>query len=876
MHRIFLFLLLGCAFRATAQSQPPIRSVYLDSAGVVRWSDTHQEADFFGANYCLPSASDYRAAHYVTGDLKKMIRQDMEQFARMGWNALRISFWGDFENSDHRGNLLRNDHLDLMDYLIGQAAERGIYVLLSPIVTYNSLWPDALGDTASIRGFSTYYKKSVLGTDPRAIAAQVNYLKQLLGHVNPYTHHALADEPNIIFLEMINEPAHHSRDITGSVRYINELVDAVRAAGCQKILFHNISQDFHISEALRQSRIQGATFAWYPTGLNAGHALSGNYLPVVDHYSPEMRGPDLKGLVKAVYEFDTPDILTGYLYPAMARSFREAGAQWATMFSYDMLATAPYNLGWQTHFMNMVYTPKKAVSAIIAAQVMKLIPREKTFPDYPSDTTFGPFTVSYRRDLGEMITDSVFLYDNNTGDAPASTSRLKKIVGHGSSPIVTYEGNGIYFLDRITPQTWRLEVYPDVNLISDPFNPPGPDKLVARSIHRYWPMRVHLNGLGASFAVHPLNAGNTYRTVAQDGRFIIHPGVYILTTEKHFSKSTLPRRVGFIGMDEFISPDDQPSETQVRSVTAAQSLADSPMVIRADVYSAVTPELVTLFVRRAETGHWTPISMKRVRGYLYEASLPEWLRSPGWIDYVITVRQGRQIRTFPSGTPRSPSAWDYDGKKVWQTALIPARTALSLLNPVHDVGKVSFTRPTDGFRSGLFKLTVDGRTGRSAFHLDFPEKYAGFLGDYTISVPILEKIKARPDLSGARALSVRVRGVNAADQSYLTLVEQDGSSWSIPVPLTENWRTVTLPVDSFKSARGVMLPEGYPGTWNYWTAKSAAKPGDRLQCQEVQWLQLSIRPAFHPSLSPAPPLTQTPKSWIEISEATVTFSKGNP
>jgi hypothetical protein len=109
------------------------RAVFLDSSGVVRWRDNRQEVTLFGANYVIHTASDYRAAGYVHGDRKRMIDEDMAQFARMGWDGLRLTFWGDWEASDSAGNLLANDHLDLLDYLIARARERGIYMLLSPI-----------------------------------------------------------------------------------------------------------------------------------------------------------------------------------------------------------------------------------------------------------------------------------------------------------------------------------------------------------------------------------------------------------------------------------------------------------------------------------------------------------------------------------------------------------------------------------------------------------------------------------------------------------------------------------------------------------------------------------------------------------------------
>ena len=40
--------------------------VYMDKQGVIRWTENRKEVALFGANYCLPSACDFRAADYGT------------------------------------------------------------------------------------------------------------------------------------------------------------------------------------------------------------------------------------------------------------------------------------------------------------------------------------------------------------------------------------------------------------------------------------------------------------------------------------------------------------------------------------------------------------------------------------------------------------------------------------------------------------------------------------------------------------------------------------------------------------------------------------------------------------------------------------------
>ena len=84
-----------------------------------------------------------------------------------------------------------------------------------------------------------------------------------------------------------------------------------------------------------------------------------------DHYKIPFGDtiPAFKNKAKMVYEFDAGDVYESYMYPAMARSFRSAGFQWATQFAYDPLATAYANTEYQTHYLNYAYTPSKAIKA---------------------------------------------------------------------------------------------------------------------------------------------------------------------------------------------------------------------------------------------------------------------------------------------------------------------------------------------------------------------------------------------------------------------------------------------------------------------------------------------------------------------------------
>jgi len=828
---------------------PAVRAVYLDQAGVIRWRDNQEEVALYGANYCVMSGSDYRMAGLVGGDRKAMIDEDMAQFARMGWTALRLCSWGDWENADRAGNLLLNDHVDLLDYLIAKARERGIYILLTPIHTYNPAWADQLNQPTQNVGFSRYFERPEMGTNAASIAAQANYIGQLLRHVNPYTGVAIKDEPAVLFVEMINEPVHHPEDRAGSIRYINTLVNAVRSTGTDKLTFFNVSQDFAIAPAIKASKVDGVSFGWYPTSLVAGRTLRGDFLPAVDGY-PDMLRPDLAGRPRIVYEFDQADLISGYLYPAMARTFRSVGAQLATMFAYDMLQTAPYNLGWQTHFLNLVHTPRKAVSAVIAAEAMRRLPRMQSYGRYPDNRSFGDFRVSYEGDMSELNATDAFMYAGDTTDAARNPGAVQRIVGFGSSGTVDYEGTGAYFLDKLRDGAWRLELYPDEILVRDPFEQPQPGKVVSRLLYRSWPMKLRLPDLGDAFTASPLNVPGAIAATARaaaGGIVAVEPGVWLLTRNSEDASGNLPKRAGRVALGEYHVNARLSYPDFVQTLAPREFMAGAPVEIRVRVADDALPDEVRLWVRPAGAGFFgKPIEMHRARGNDYVASLPADAIAPGLHEYAVSTRSGDRVTTFPGGAPGEPFEWPFRLDTTWSFSVTPAGTPMRLFNPKLDYGRLSFVRPGEQYRNAFFSLTPGQSDDESALTLDLPDLGKDTPQRYAAALYCGDVVAARrSELASANALHVKLRADGGMRKMLqVTLVEKDGTAWSAPVLATGAWESVTVPLGRLALSRSIHIPSPYPGLWNYWreAAQGRGAPGDHIRLEEVEQLQLTVTP----------------------------------
>ncbi|MBN8578616.1 MAG: membrane or secreted protein [Cytophagales bacterium] len=784
---------------AVAQKASKKNPVYIDKQGTFRWADTNKEAVFFGVNYTTPFAHAYRAIKARGINPEDAIRQDVYHMARLGLDAFRVHVW-DTEISDLEGNLLSNEHLRLYDFLLAELKKRNIKTIITPIAFWGNGYPEPDEQTP---GFSRFYGRSKLTTNDSAIVAQERYLTQFFQHVNPYTQLTYQADPDIIAVEINNEPA-HSGSKAGVTNYINRLASAIRNTGWSKPVFYNISQGPYYADAVASAKVDGFSFQWYPSGLVAGTTLAGNYLPHVDNYTipfDTIAAYRNKGLM--VYEFDAADILQGYMYPAMARSFRQAGMGWATQFAYDPMAIANVNTEYQTHYLNLAYTPSKAISLLVASRAFHKLPRFKTFGAYPADSVFDVFRVSYKEALSELNDDTEFIYSNTTRTKPRQAAKLLKIAGVGSSPVVAYKGSGAYFIDKLESGVYRLEVMPDAISVNDPFERASPKKIVTRLAWNPNEMQINLPDLGSDFAIRPLNAGNSITPEVNGVTFTILPGTYQVIRKGKQAAQSYPATS--IGLNEFVAQAPVTAPVELFHKPVATASASAPLSIKANISGTDFTE-VSLLIAPA-VGRPRTLPMQKKATALYEAIIPEEAMTEGTLNYRIVIKQGERFTVFPGPVSENPFTWDAWPTNFWTLRVVPRQSAVELFNPTTDRHFSIYPVWRRGF-------TTSYGTAVNPAHATLKLEATNLKGIEQVVFQFVfsEKVKGRlPDFLNGNTVMVKARATkSAAEDATITLIDLNGQSFSAAIKLTDQFQEVAIPLSAFKPGEATLLPRPYP------------------------------------------------------------------
>jgi len=826
---LLIALGIGVIPPAAAQQADVSQSIYVDDKGVLRYQKSGQEAAFFGVNYAPPFAHSFRAINRLGKGHKQVIDQDAYHFARLGFDGFRIHIW-DTEISDSLGHLVNNEHLDLLDYMLAKFKQRGIKVIITPLTFYDNGYPEPPTET---NGFANYISKSDAPEESEHWSVIKRYLKEFISHRNPYTGLTYKEDPNIIATEIVNEPAHDgSQDSVTS--YVNMLADHLRSNGWQKPIFYNISQNPSMAEGVMNADIDGTSFQWYPGGLVGGETIQKNYLPYIDEYPISFGDePAFQQKAQMVYEFSAADFMGSYALPAMARSFREAGFQWATQFAYDPMVMAPYNTDYRTHYLNMAYTPAKAVSMKIASTAFHQLPRGKSYGRYPDNNSFGDFEVSYTKNLSILNADTAFFYTNDTEASPQNSLALKHIAGVGSSPVVSYHGTGVYFLDKVDDGIWRLEVMPDAIHVKDPFATVALDKRLTWIEWKKHTMKIDLPGLGQEFSVNGVNAGNKTNVQASGGSFLVSPGTYLLT-ESGQNADVIPKdkKMGTYRLNEFVAPKATKDKPIVRHKPPKTVTTGSAAIISAKVAGLHPHDSVRLVVQSG----WQPqeIPMQEVEPYKFEGSISGEAIGTGFLTYWIVVERGGKTITFPGGFEGHAGDWDYYHNQQWQVKIVDKNAPIELFNAANDLSNISYAFQFWNSAGNLNTMST-GSPGEMAVELTTKERPADLqaLGWKTYVGDNLDGRVNNINLSDK--LVVKAMGQGGVPVKAI-VVEKSGSSFSAVFNTNEDFREYELPFSSFQPDSMMLLPRPYPIFLPLWFQSQRNTKLNPAEIEEIQFV----------------------------------------
>ena len=495
---------------------------YIDGGEVALWGNNYYPQSWYEHKYLKEGNADFHKV--INTDLADLVPNEDGHTATGSPNridVIRIHVF-DSEISDGEGNLIHNEHLDLLDYLVSKCNENGIYLWLTPIAWWGSPSPNVRADA-----FSTTTPMQAMLLSPKALQIQQRYTKQFLEHVNPYTKRRLVDEPCLVLFEIINEPLYWSwgelldlssrphgkvwaRDKTKEntdedpnvayrkqirqewnsqlpgqdwefadtwnvyqyqrvLHYIKAMYQTIRETGAKQPIAYAawLRHVPAVDAAIADSPCETITFSIYPGGLTqTPQADKKNLLSsTADNDLPEI----LKEKARLVYEFDASDTLHQIdLYPAIARYFRNRGAQVACQFQYDSLFNAPHNQAWSTHYLNVQHTPQRWTSFLIGGETFRTLSRGHQWnPANPDEGIFPNTAVSYSKNAALFCAEDLFMSARPVDWTPLTLPKEpKRMISVGSTTYYDYDGTGIVDV-KIQGDTATVKLYPDVKRLKE-------------------------------------------------------------------------------------------------------------------------------------------------------------------------------------------------------------------------------------------------------------------------------------------------------------------------------------------------------------------------------------------------------------------------
>ena len=175
---------------------------------------------------------------------------------KFGFNIVRLhhmdASWSNpsIFGFDHDGNagpnqIVAPDSLELLDNMVGEFKNKGIYVDLNLHVSRRPTTGDGFPDADELPELG----KVTAYFDPQFIALQKDYARQILGHVNPHTGLKWADDPVVALVEINNEDTLIGHAFDGSLQAMPPHYRGILRAGWNTFLKARYAEDARLRAA---------------------------------------------------------------------------------------------------------------------------------------------------------------------------------------------------------------------------------------------------------------------------------------------------------------------------------------------------------------------------------------------------------------------------------------------------------------------------------------------------------------------------------------------------------------------------------------------------------------------------------------------------
>jgi hypothetical protein len=462
------------------------------------------EVRLWGVNFQAALSAEYELMvqrnlfrPFIFSEYQRMIEDSFEELKTLGVDIIRLKISAD-DITDAEGNLVENDWLGCLDYVMKEAQRSGMYIY---VTLCNPHTEGAIPDS-----FVNRFRDGEIFYLEEEQQLLERYLKQLLNRRNPYDgNRVYKDNPAWVIVEPIHEPAYLKRDeiresyprvevvyqewlkseghedtaeyfelfrYTHAKKFIERMIEFFRSEQDRMVMTWGLggsrSRERDGDDPFRAFLDSGNrlySFTFYPgqeeippPPKDSIDLSDRDWFPFFrEVYSdPNRLGWQMEERfrnrhARIVCEFEALANHNASTYPALATFFRSLGAQVAIQWTYRLTGYArcfsgPYNFNLKT-------TPRKAAAFMVAGEVFKNTPR---FAPYPASGEelgrSGPGYYSREENASAFSDDDSLLYSGNVGANDLSSPvEPKFIVGMGRSPLVRYEGNSLVELEYFGP-----------------------------------------------------------------------------------------------------------------------------------------------------------------------------------------------------------------------------------------------------------------------------------------------------------------------------------------------------------------------------------------------------------------------------------------